>query len=499
MSIASAITAAQGRVADCYTAISNKGGTLPATQDLSNMPTAINSISTGGTIDSLTITPTTSQQTITASGGTDGFSPVIVNAVTSAIDANIQASNIKSGVSILSVSGNVVELNGETRTEQLDSTSGNTYTPSIGKNAITSITVTPKNYARTVAPQTTQSVWAVPSGYSGHGNITVSPVTSAIDANIQAGNIKSGVSILGVTGNYGGGGSKYGVTIDNLLGDVDANGVLQIPTRPSGNLVFSSVKDLQNYALYYRLNNTNINAGVEFPDLEEVSGINSLYYTFASNYINYISIPKLKIISGANAMYGAFSNNSSPLFTSASLSELETVSGNGGLRSTFQTSVYLISLALSKLKTVSGNFALYQLCASCPVLTSLDLEALETVSSTASTALGCLLQNTPIVVMRFTKLSEVSAATVFNGAFQICKNITDIYFNALKTTSFGSNVNQFNNMFNSGSNGTAATSGNVNVHFPSNLQTTIAGLTGYPLFGGASGRVTLLFDLQATS
>ena len=32
-----------------YTTISNKGGTLPATQDLSNMPTAINSIPSGST------------------------------------------------------------------------------------------------------------------------------------------------------------------------------------------------------------------------------------------------------------------------------------------------------------------------------------------------------------------------------------------------------------------------------------------------------------------
>ena len=48
MSIASAITAAQGKVADCYTAISGKGGTLPVTQNLSNMPTAISSIPSGG-------------------------------------------------------------------------------------------------------------------------------------------------------------------------------------------------------------------------------------------------------------------------------------------------------------------------------------------------------------------------------------------------------------------------------------------------------------------
>lgn len=48
MSIATAIEAAQGKVANAYTAVNNKGGTLPATQNLSNLPTAINSIPSGG-------------------------------------------------------------------------------------------------------------------------------------------------------------------------------------------------------------------------------------------------------------------------------------------------------------------------------------------------------------------------------------------------------------------------------------------------------------------
>lgn len=48
MSIASAIVAKQQQIADCYTAISNKGGTLPATQNITNMPSAIISIPSGG-------------------------------------------------------------------------------------------------------------------------------------------------------------------------------------------------------------------------------------------------------------------------------------------------------------------------------------------------------------------------------------------------------------------------------------------------------------------
>lgn len=49
MSIATAIQNAQQKVTNAYTAVNQKGGTLPATQNLSNLPAAINSISTGTT------------------------------------------------------------------------------------------------------------------------------------------------------------------------------------------------------------------------------------------------------------------------------------------------------------------------------------------------------------------------------------------------------------------------------------------------------------------
>ena len=487
MTIASAIANKQQQVADCYTAISNKGGTLPATQDVGNMPTAINSISTGGTIDSLTITPTTSQQTITASGGTDGYSPITVNAVTSAIDVNIQASNIKSGVSILSVAGNVVELNGETRTEQLDSTSGNTYTPSTGKNAITSITVTPKNYARTVAPQTTQSVWAVPSGYSGHGNITVSPVTASIDPNIIASNIKSGVTILSVTGNYGGGGSKYGCTIDNLLGDVDANGVLQLPTSPSGDLVFTGVKDIVQYCLYYKFYRYNLTGkSVSFPDLETVTGQNALAYCFQQSNVTSVSFPKLVSVTQTNALMNCFSTNTT--LTSVSMPELTTISGLQGCYFLFYNTG-LVSVSLPKLTTISGNNGCQSMFQSCNNLETVSIPELTTVSG--NYGLSQAFTGTKIATFNFPKLSTVTGNQAFQQIFRLCTYLTDVYFNALTTTSFGSYVNQFETMLNN--TGTNVTH---TLHFPSNLSATIAGLSGYPNFGGTN--TVLAFDLPST-
>lgn len=107
MSIASAIQNAQQKVENAYTAVQNKGGTLPATQDLSNLPTAIGTITTAGTVEELNVTPTTSAQQFIPTGGVDGYNPVNVSAVTASIDQNIVPSNILSGVTILGIQGSV--------------------------------------------------------------------------------------------------------------------------------------------------------------------------------------------------------------------------------------------------------------------------------------------------------------------------------------------------------------------------------------------------------
>lgn len=110
MSITSEINRIKGNIADAYTAADGKGATLPVTQDSANLASCISSISTGSSpvIQSLSITPTTSQQTHTAPTGVDGYSPVTVSAVDSNIDPNILSNNIKSGVTILGITGSYV-------------------------------------------------------------------------------------------------------------------------------------------------------------------------------------------------------------------------------------------------------------------------------------------------------------------------------------------------------------------------------------------------------
>ena len=90
-----------------------------------------------------------------------------INAVTSSIDDNITANNIKQGVSILGVNGEVIELKGQI------------------KSAI---------------PSTSQQIITPDSNYNGITSITVAGVTNEIDSNIKAENIRKGITILGIAG-----------------------------------------------------------------------------------------------------------------------------------------------------------------------------------------------------------------------------------------------------------------------------------------------------------
>lgn len=71
--------------------------------------------------------------------------------------------------------------------------------------AVASGAVAPALQDRTITPSTSkQTVKKTSDSYYGLGTVTVNAVTAAIDENIVAENIKSGVTILGVTGSYSG-------------------------------------------------------------------------------------------------------------------------------------------------------------------------------------------------------------------------------------------------------------------------------------------------------
>ena len=115
----------------------------------------------------LNVSPKITSQTLTPEEGVDGFNKVEVSAVTSDIDSNILPKNIKRGVNILGVEGNYIP-------ENLQS--------------------------KVVNPTTAVQNVTYDDGYEGLNNVQVNAVTSSIDENIKAENIRQNISILGITG-----------------------------------------------------------------------------------------------------------------------------------------------------------------------------------------------------------------------------------------------------------------------------------------------------------
>lgn len=177
-------------------------------------------------IQSLTVTPSLSQQTFNASE-VHGYKPVVVNAIPSGV-ATAPASITETGANISS------------GTNTITLTQNVTITPTVSTGYISSGT------SRVVAVSLTGSV-------STKAAATITPSTSnqtipantfltgiqtiAGDADLVAGNIKKGAQIFGVTGTYeggGGGASNYVTgtfTVSSTSGHVET---VTIPYTGSG-------------------------------------------------------------------------------------------------------------------------------------------------------------------------------------------------------------------------------------------------------------------------
>ena len=397
MTVASEITRIKGNIEAAYTAASAKGATLPATENSDNLATCIGTI-TGSSpvITSLSVTPTTSAQTITAPSGTDGYSPINVAAVTASIDANIVAGNIKKDVTILSVTGTYEGSGGGGTGIPREVVSG-TY-----KAPATSFTFSLPSGATSIAPYALCGAFANCTG-----------ITSA--------DLSSLTSITGT----------------NAL-----------------NLAFTNATNL-----------TSI----------DLSGLTTVSTPYALE----------KVCSGCSNL------------TSVDLSNLSTVTGNYALNEAFVNCNNLTSINLSNLTTVNGNYAFRHTFEGCSLLANVNFSKLTTIANGSWSGAfdTCFWKCSALTTIDFPLLSDLTNAdSAFTTCFNQCSALTDVYFRALTTTSFGTNTTQLKNIMMN-----TQTSKTHTIHFPSNLETTIQGLTGYPLFGGTSGYVTLAFDLTATS
>lgn len=128
-------------------------------------------------VESLSITPSTSQQTFTPGTGVDGYAPVNVSAVDSTIDENIVAGNIKKDVTILGVTG-TLEEGPQINNQNISVTTDGTYTADSGYTGLGTVTVT----AGAVASAATQNEIAEELMLINDGATTFTLTVSPTDA-----------------------------------------------------------------------------------------------------------------------------------------------------------------------------------------------------------------------------------------------------------------------------------------------------------------------------
>lgn len=204
----------------------------------------------------------------------------------------------------------------------------------------------------------------------------------------------------------------------------------------------------------------------------------------------------------ANA-YTAVNNKGGTLPATQNLSNLPTAissipSGGGSVGSgiliqsdgSSNTGFVLKSVGVTDVSAYQYMFNKFYIFGS--AISAVDLSGIDNVSG--GQAFAYSFQLLSAMTSATIGASSITGSQAFYCAFQSCKEISDIYFSNLKTNSFGTLKNQLQSMMNSTGNTKKHT-----LHFPSNLESTISKLTGYPLFGGTSGYVVCAFDLPATS
>ena len=474
MTIASEITKLNTNLTNSYTACQNKGATMPANQNFDNLATCVSSIPTATepTLASLTVTPSTTTQTITPPSGTDGYNTVQVSAVTAAIDSDIVAGNIKSGCNILGVNGTVTELVGTTTTI----TQNGTYAPTSPSNGFTSVSVnvagTTPSGTYTITANGTYDVTNYASAnvsVSGGGGSTLITKTITQNGTYNASSDNAD-GYSSVTVNVSGGGSFVGLNREVV------NGVYEAPTTSFTFSLPSNATDIGDYAMYYAF------AGC--------TGLTS------------VDLSSLTTVSGANAMDNAFNNCTN--LTSIDLSSLTTVNASGGqaMQYAFAGCIKLTSIDLSSLTTVSGNSAMQYAFYGCTGLTSIDLSSLETIGTNTATAnyrhfSNCFNNCNALTSITFPKLEKIyctGGTTTSYGTFANNNKVQKMYFPKLDTITYGSGASSSNQ--NACKNVFYGCSALTELHFGAANQSAIEASPGYSTaWGRGAGNVTIYFDL----
>jgi hypothetical protein len=264
-----------------------------------------------------TVTPATSAQSVTPDSGYDGLSKVTVNAMPTATQATPSISVSSAGLIAASATqtAGYVAAGTKSATKQLTTQAAKTITPSTssqtavaaGRYTTGAVTVAaiPSTYVKPTATKAATTYTPTTSNQTiAAGTYCSGAQTIKGDANLVAGNIKSGVSIFGVAGSYegsggGSGGGSVGTCTVNIS-IVGATGGTHIE-----HVYYSTIDE--NGAVVYKslsLNNTK-------PTSLTIEAIPNTYLYVSclrslGDYFVGRSAPDIDVIDGGSGILGGF-------------------------------------------------------------------------------------------------------------------------------------------------------------------------------------------------
>lgn len=250
----------------------------------------------------------------------------------------------------------------------------------------------------------------------------------------------NGAKVIGV--GTGGGGTKYGISIDNLLGEVNSSGQLQHPLGGDVDLVISGFTSVANYVMNDKFARSNAIKSVVFTDLQHADGTSCFDRAFnACIQLQSVSFPKLTTANGQTVFSYCFQGDTK--LTTASFPLLEEATQSNAFQYVFGGCPLLENIDFSSLRVVGNPSAttgtsyrqFYYAFQNCNKLTSITFPALEEIWCNGTAAnTGTFSYNNKVTKFYFPKLHTISKTAKYgkvtgaNNIFYSCSALTEIHF-----------------------------------------------------------------------
>lgn len=271
--------------------------------------------------------------------------------------------------------------------------------------------------------------------------------------------------------------TKFGLSIDDLLGNVDVNGNYVFPNG-GGKFDGTGIKNITQYAFYYKFHKGNITE-FHMPDLESVGSYGLGYVCSGDENLIVVDMPNIKTFDTfcmQHAFYGT-----GVISENVFINQTE-ISGSFTFSNIFSRTK-LTTTSLHNVVKCSGSYTLNGGYSACDELLETGLENLEEINGSsvlASTFQACKKLTTTGLV----KLKKVSGSSACSNMFNGCIGLTKEYFYELVEVN---TANALDTMF-------SGCGGITEIHFRADAQAVIEGLIGYDKKFGATN-AQIIFDL----